>query len=151
MMGAVRASHQPEPHQRERGKTTAASCPAVTRSLFEFEDALPSEPKRPSARSMYVNSPCSARLPQRCAQSLYVNAAAYPRRSSHLPELWRSRVTLCCPASFPPLSGTRRSGCAWDAGVKVKKTARPGVVLHPLNHSDYTYSTHHQLRHIANL
>lgn len=45
---------------------------------------------------------------QCCAQSLYVNAAAYPRRSPHLPELW----AILCDAMLPgnlPLSGARRS------------------------------------------
>lgn len=67
-------------------------------------------------------------LPQRCAQSLCAHAAAYPRRSSHLPELWRSRVTLCCTATFPSPAHAE-ADCAWDAmrdgRVKVKDGRPP--------------------------
>jgi hypothetical protein len=61
------------------------------------------------------------RLPQRCAQSTYVNAAAYPRRSPHLPELW----AIVCDAMLPgnlPLSGARRRhqcSVGWKALVLV--------------------------------
>jgi hypothetical protein len=58
----------------------------------------------------------SSKTAQRCAQSLYVNPAAYPRRSPHLPELWAILPDAMLPGNLP-LSGARRSeqcvGCWW--------------------------------------
>lgn len=83
---------------------------------------------------------------QRCAHSGYVNGPAYPSRAPHLPVLWRSCVTLCLPAAFPPPAHAEANS-AWDAEWVVKKVpwlrASPPILSYLYNY----FCTHQLLLH----
>jgi hypothetical protein len=147
--GCTKAATGREPHQPSRqgvrGSVLHRRTPAVSMTPFSYI----CWPPAPVAYCCVRQRQLLLKTAQRCAHSGYVNAPAYPSRSSHLPVLWRSCVTLCLSAAFPPPAHAEANS-AWDAEWVVKKVpwlrASPPILSYLYNQ----FCTHQLLLHTLN-